>query len=93
MDRNATAKKSRIRFSPDPGTLAEIRFEEGIAVFGLVLNESSGGFAVVISMDKTFPEGLTCQCKVGHLGWAEAEVRWSKLVDKNLVKVGLQYRL
>jgi hypothetical protein len=39
MDRNATAKKPRIRFSPDPGTLAEIRFEQqGIAVFGLVLN-------------------------------------------------------
>jgi hypothetical protein len=94
MARNALVKQRHTRFSPDPGTLAEIRFEEkGITVFGLVLNESAGGFAVVVSIENEVPEGTICQCKVGNLGWAQAEVRWSKMVDKNLVKIGLEYHL
>ena len=91
---NYAVKQRHTRFSPDPGTLAEIRFDhEDLTVFGLVLNESSGGCAVVVSIEKALPEGTTCQCKVGNLAWAEAEVRWSKVVDKNLVKLGLEYHL
>lgn len=93
--KQATKKATRkIRFEPDPGTLAEIRFDQlGLVVFGLVLNESSGGCAVVVSMSKKMITGTTCRCKVGHLSWADAEVRWSKKVDTNLWKIGLEYHL
>lgn len=94
--KSTTPKKlgRKIRFEPDPGTLAEIRFEQlGLTIFGLVLNESSGGCAVVVSTSKKIITGTECKAKVGHLSWAAAEVRWSKKVDTNLYKLGLEYHI
>jgi hypothetical protein len=94
MAKNGTQPKARsVRFSPDPGTLAEIQFEKQGVLFGLVLNESSGGCAVVLMTDQDIPVHSRCRCKVGQLAWTDAEVRWTKVLDKNLVKLGLQYHL
>ena len=92
--KNSPAQKLRkIRFAPDPGTLAEMNFDKDLQVYGLVLNESSGGFAVVVMTDKKIPVGAICQARVGNLSWAPAEVRWSKKLDTNLFKLGLEYDL
>jgi len=95
MAARKTAQKPRsIRFSPDPGTLAEIRFEaEGIFVFGLVINESATGFNTVVNTDKSVLVGATCLCKVGNLEWTYAEVRWMKSLESNIVQLGLEYQL
>lgn len=100
MAKTTTAKAApkktvrKIRFQPDPGTLAEIRFEQlGVVLFGLVLNESAGGCAVVVSTSKKIITGTMCKAKVGNLSWAGAEVRWSKKVDTDLYKLGLEYHL
>lgn len=87
-------KPRSIRFSPDPGTLAEIRFEaEGIYVFGLVINESATGFSAVLNTDKAILVGATCLCKVGNLEWTYAEVRWAKALEADIIQLGLEYQL
>lgn len=95
MAARKTAHKPRsIRFSPDPGTLAEIRFEaEGIYVFGLVINESATGFSAVLNTEKSIPAGSTCLCKVGNLEWTYAQVRWAKSLESNIIQLGLEYQL
>ena len=91
------AKKQKprsIRFAPDPGTLAEIRFEEqNLQVYGLVVNESMGGFAVVLTTEARIMVGMICTCRVGKLSWAHAEIRWLKDLETNLYKIGFQYHL
>ncbi len=84
-----------IRFQPDPDTLAElgVRLTKslGVTLFGLVANESRGGCALVLHTEVKLKEGLSCVVRVGRLPDARAEIRWVKELDKNLVKVGLEY--
>lgn len=91
---NVQKKRRAIRFAPDPGTLAEIAFElEKIHVYGLVVNESSGGCAVLVSTEETIEKGMICICRVGNLDQVEADVRWIKELEPNLYKIGLNYHI
>lgn len=86
--------RSAIRFSPDPGTLAQLQFEDSKeAEFGLVLNESAGGCALVLTTKSKIYEGGSCLCKVGNLASTPASIRWVKKLEANLFKIGLKYLL
>lgn len=90
-------KKRSIRFAPDPGTLAAVGFNEGTAkaftLFGLVLNESSSGCALVVMSDVKLKKDMECRCIVGHLPNTPASIRWVKELEKGLMKIGLEYDL
>ena len=84
-----------IRFPPDPGTLAEVTFEvspqKTLTLFGLVLNESSTGCALVLMSEQKLKEAAECKCRVGHLPKTDCVIRWVKTLDKDLYKIGLEY--
>ncbi len=90
-------KKRSVRFPPDPGTLAVVTIstsdEVPRALFGLVLNESFTGCAVVLMTNLVVKEDMKCKCRIGELGEVKATVRWAKMLDQELVKVGLEYAL
>ena len=84
-----------LRFAPDPGTLAEIGIRlmggHNATHFGLVLNESTTGCAIVLATKDKFHEGMWCLCRVGRLPECEAEVRWVKALEPGLIKIGIKY--
>ncbi len=90
-------KKRSIRFAPDPGTLAAVGFNNGtdkaFTLFGLVLNESSTGCALVVMSDKKLKKEMECSCIVGHLPNTPAKIRWVKELEKGLLKLGIEYEL
>jgi hypothetical protein len=92
-----SVKKRSVRFPPDPGTLAEISFapEAGkpFTLFGLVINESQTGCAVVMMTDLKFKKDCPCHARIGHLADTKAIVRWTKTLEKGLIKIGVEYDL
>ena len=85
-----------IRFSPDPGTLASLSFAKGrkyFTVYGLVINESLKGCAVILMTDEKMEKDMVCLTRVGQLPETVSNVRWVKVLDTNLYKVGLEYDL
>ncbi len=89
-------KRARsLRFLPDPSTLAEIGIklnpELGTTLFGLVLNESRTGCAVILVTDQKLSSGMKCICRIGRLPDTYAEIRWVKKVEPHLLKIGLEY--
>jgi hypothetical protein len=89
--------RRRIRFAPDPGTIAYLNFDAGAlkaqTLCGLVLNESLTGCALVLMSETKLKEEMTCVCRVGQLPDTAAIVRWVKLLEANLYKIGLEYKL
>lgn len=90
--------KRSIRFNPDPGTLAEINFldsqdEKKRSIFGLVVNESRTGCAAVVMTDSKIKTDTVCMCRIGNLSQTRGIIRWSKLLDKSLYKIGIEYEL
>lgn len=90
-------KTRSLRFAPDPGTIAELQFKRDdgtvLSLYGLVLNESRSGCAAVVVTDQTLEEDTVCTCRVGQLPKTIAAVRWVKKVEKDLLKLGLEYDL
>ena len=95
-----TAAKSNdttrgIRFTPDAHTLALLDVNGGPefkpTLYGLVLNESYQGCGLVILKEERIRAGAKLRVQVGKLAPMQAEVRWHKEVDDQVVKVGLFY--
>ena len=91
----APAKPRRIRFMPDQNTVAELGFEmpdgRNVMLFGLVLNESQTGCAIVLVTNEKIRQDDPCLQKIGKLPQGRAVVRWVTLIEKNLMKVGIEY--
>lgn len=87
----------KLRYPADPNTLAEIecRTPDGrdVTLFGLVVNESMTGCAVVLVTDEKLRMDDSCVIKVGPLSAVDATVRWVNLLEKGIVKVGIEYHL
>lgn len=88
--------KRKIRFPPDPNTLAYLsedledrEFKK--AQIGLVVNESIAGCSAVFLASVPLDEERVYRMKVGHISNLKAEIRWLKNVDNDLVRVGFQY--
>lgn len=93
-DDDRVQQRSAVRFAPDPGTIAEVSLNIGnntLSLYGLVLNESRAGCALILLCDQELTEGMTCMCRVGRLQNTAAELRWTKELEPGLYKVGLEY--
>jgi hypothetical protein len=99
MPKENIVARSRIRFTPDGNEFGFLsynteKFQKDAAV--LVINESIHGSCVVFNRLQ-IPEGLTIETnlqilvKIGNLDPVKAIIRWVKLVDKEIVKIGVEY--
>lgn len=88
-------KTRRLRFFADPNTMAELGFEmpdgRNVMLFGLVLNESQSGCGIVLVTNEKIRKDDPCLCKIGKLAQGRAVVRWVTLLEKNLMKIGIEY--
>lgn len=87
-------ERTAVRVAPDTGTIAELNIEmdsKTLNVFGLVLNESSAGCALILLSDVDLEEDMICMCKIGTLSHTAASVRWVKMLEKGVYKIGLEY--
>jgi hypothetical protein len=90
-------KRKGIRFSPEPGTLAEFTYlgldEKFKAQYaGLVISESSTGCSLVHT-GAPLKVGDEITIKVGSLAPVASEVRWVIQLDEKIQKAGFQFLL
>lgn len=93
-------RRKHVRFEPDPLTYALIDIttkQEDKDTFhpthmGLIVQESHGGCALVISTKTGLKKGDHCLLKVGDLPVFYSEVRWIVKLDKDFIKAGFQYQ-
>lgn len=62
-----------------------------VMIYGLVLNESQTGCAVVLVTNEKLRQDDPCLCKIGKLSDMHGAVRWVMLIEKNLMKIGIEY--
>lgn len=60
-------------------------------LYGLVINESFSGCAIVLLTEQKLKKDMLCHCRVGRLDELPAAVRWTKVLDKGVIKVGIEY--
>jgi hypothetical protein len=92
-------RKQMIRFLPDSNELGliiftSVDFKREIAA--LIINESHHGVCLVINskllpLNFEIPVGMELRVKTGNLDPASAKVRWIKIVDEELMKIGIEY--
>ena len=90
------AKKTRkhTRFPPDPGTIAAIRGrfqDKTLSLVGLVVEEAYGGCRIAVAKHAFFKKLAKFEIKVGKLRSINAEARWVKSIDDDLLYVGVMY--
>jgi hypothetical protein len=85
-----------IRFKPDTSTYAGIdtRTEDKAfipQIMGLVYEESSYGCGMVLIGIEKLQVGDICRIQVGGGTPVEAQVRWRKEIDCDVVRIGFMY--
>lgn len=95
---NEKNKRRSIRFAPDAGTFAKIDLQasrlDGAfqpSVVALVAEESAKGAGIVVLNIPGLQKGDICRIQVGQLSPLQAEVRWRKEIDPDVIRVGLQF--
>jgi len=91
-------KRTRIRFAPDPSTLAYVDFVPESPAFkgehvGLVCNESFSGCGIIVLKGEVFNVGQKVKVKVGILDPVPAKVQWITEVDNQVSRIGFEYNL
>lgn len=89
--------KNEIRFSPDGDEVAFISFNLDVFhkdVPCLILNESLQGVCLVLSKQMVpanfkMDAGTILSVKIGAIDPMMAEVKWIKLIDESLLKIGV----
>lgn len=90
--------KRKIRFEPEKSVLCLVSFNTAEFIrdaAALVINESVHGACLVINK-KLIPQkveigvGLPLLVKIGELEPELAVVRWSDLIDEDLIKIGIE---
>lgn len=87
-----------IRFKPDTSTYAAIDTRSNTSdqpfvpeIMGLVYEESSHGCGMIlIGIDKLNP-GEICRIQIGSRSPVNAEVRWGKEIDPDVIRLGFLY--
>ena len=91
-----------LRFRPEDVEIAWIQFTDrapGMIEFeadaaGLVVEEAYGGCGLVVlgaADAESIGEGVPCLVRVNSIGPLRAEVRWVKVLDKDVAKIGIEY--
>jgi hypothetical protein len=89
-------RRRSIRFRPDADVIAtvdvEMKGEEFCPqLLALVSEESAKGCGLVLVAKDVLLVGDICRVQVGRLEPIKAEVRWRKVLDPQVFKVGLMY--
>lgn len=84
------------RFKPDPMDYALIEFRPVSSNFqpnciGLILNESYSGAAIVVNTLEEPLEEQAVKVQVGRVGPIAGVVKWVKVLEGNLLKIGIQF--
>lgn len=84
------------RFAHDVGTLAEIDLELNEnnftrSIWGLVINDSFGGCAMIIVTNEILSTNQNCAVKFPTLNPFQGKIVWVKAVDINVLKIGIEY--
>lgn len=84
-----------LRFKPDPLDTALIQFstEESFnpTAVGLIIDESYTGSAIIINSAEKITGGQEVRIQVGKLPVMRARIAWAKGLEKDLVKLGVEY--
>jgi hypothetical protein len=87
-----------IRFKPDTSTYAAIDTRSNgpnqpfvPEIMGLIYEESSHGCGMIlIGVDK-LSSGDVCRIQIGSRTPIDAEVRWTKEIDPDVIRIGFLY--
>jgi hypothetical protein len=86
-------KRNSNRVKPDEGTIAKIDTSGSpgfrITNFGLVMNQSEKGCALVVLSDLPIKVGDRWKLEIGQGQPKNTEVRWQKVLEDNVKKIGL----
>lgn len=84
-----------LRFKPDPLDSALIQFSTEAdfkpTAVGLIIDESYTGSAIVINSTQQVSSGQEVRIQVGKLPVMRARIAWAKGLEKDLVKLGIEY--
>jgi hypothetical protein len=93
---NIMETRHRIRFSPDIGAHAEIGVLDANGNFilekaALIVDESYSGVGLIVIHDEKYIPGFECILKIGNLGPIKGRIIWTKLLDENTSRAGVNY--
>lgn len=84
-----------LRYQPDPQAVALIDTRPNSRDFkpsitAIILNESFTGCALVFADNEIMRKGSRVKIKIGPLEIMKGEVAWTKILEENIQKVGIQ---
>lgn len=84
------------RFTADPLDVALLQFSSNSENFkaeevAIILNESFSGTAIVLQTKRKIAPEQVLTAKVGNLAPMSAKVIWVKEIEKDLLKMGLNF--
>jgi len=91
------ASCNQVRFRPDPLDFAELDFGATDAPFSaqlvaLIAEESPmGGVGLAMLMTRRIQKGVVLRVKVGRLAPLLSEVRWVRMLEGDLIRVGIKF--
>lgn len=84
-----------LRFRPDPLDSALIQFSTELdfkpTSVGLIVNESYTGSAIIINSTQQVVSGQEVRIQVGKLPVMRARIAWVKILENDLLKLGMEY--
>ena len=84
-------QRNKIRFNADDGALIIVELQNGIKCRGLASSESVSGCGGVFLKTEHLKEQMECQVTVGELSPLKAVVRWIKVLDDEVIRVGFEF--
>lgn len=94
FDPDKSYERGAVRVAPETNVFAELNVEmdsKTLNLSGLVLNESNAGCALILLSKENLEEDMICFCRIGNLPNTAASIRWVKLLEEGIYKVGLEY--
>ncbi|GIL18226.1 MAG: hypothetical protein BroJett040_19770 [Oligoflexia bacterium] len=91
-----THSRQYLRFKDNPLLSAKIDFVEGDDFkpthAALIMNESFTGVGLVLYRETEPKSGDQVKVKIGDMGHIQGTIVWVKELDKNLYKLGVEFK-
>jgi hypothetical protein len=96
METSKNEIRKHQRFAHDVGTLVEVDLDlnnENFSptLWGLVINDSFGGCAMIIVTNEILGTNQNCAVKFPTLKPFPGKIVWVKALDANVLKIGIEY--
>lgn len=103
MNLPSPSSRRRMRFPPDPNTLATLTMvtspdgppweSSSSPMVGLAVNESYDGCSLVMRADASLKIGAWAVLSLGQLDPVPAELMWIRELEPGIIRVGLRMRV